>query len=171
MNHPSERIVRAVRRRISHAGKRLAFGLLIASLSAHALGGPSGRERFVRIVLPGGAAITAELAITVEERARGLMFRDNIAPDQGMLFVFEEPDLHGFWMKNTRIPLDMLWLDSDKRIVHIERDVPPCVAEPCPTYVTRIPARYVLELKGGSAEARGLKLYDRLEFILPFRLK
>lgn len=171
MKRPSERIAPAAGRRIPQAGKRLAVGLLLAGLSAHAFGCQSGRERFVRIVLPGGAAITAELAVTLEERARGLMFRESIASDQGMLFVFEEPDLHGFWMKNTLIPLDIIWLDSDKRIVHIERNVPPCVAEPCPTYAPGIPAGYVLELKAGSAEARGLKLYDRLEFILPFRVK
>lgn len=124
-------------------------------------------QRFVRIYLPNHESITAELAVSVQERARGLMFRETINDDQGMLFVFEKEDLHSFWMKNTLIPLDILWLDREKRIVHIEEHVPPCRADPCPSYGPLIPALYVLELKDGRAGANGLKLYDRLEFILP----
>jgi hypothetical protein len=63
----------------------------------------------------------------------------------------------------------MLWLDGDRRIVHIERDVPPCKADPCPSYGPRRPAAYVLELKGGMAAAFQLKISDRLDFVLPLR--
>jgi len=124
-------------------------------------------QRFVRIYLPNNETITAELAITPEERALGLMFREKVNDDQGMLFVFEEEDIHSFWMKNTLIPLDILWLDENKRIVHIEEHVPPCKADPCPSYGPSMPALFVLELKDGRVAANGLKLYDRLEFILP----
>jgi len=153
-----------------HLGKRAVFCLIFAGVSAMSFGCQSGREKFVRVVLPGGASINAELAVTLEERARGLMFREKIGADQGMLFVFEEPDLHSFWMKNTLISLDILWLDPDRRIVHIERKVPPCVSDPCPSYGPKIPASYVLELKAGGAENYGLKLFDRLDFILPARV-
>jgi uncharacterized membrane protein (UPF0127 family) len=129
--------------------------------------GRGGEPRFVKVFFPNGASVTAELAVTEEERARGLMFREKIMPDQGMLFVFEDMGLHSFWMKNTLIPLDMLWLDNDKRIVHIESGVPPCQEDPCPSYGPRVPARYVLELKSGRAEELGLKPYDRLQFVLP----
>ena len=62
------------------------------------------------------------------------MFRDKVPPEQGMLFVFEEEDLHSFWMTNTVIPLDMLWLGARQADqIHIARNVPPCAAEPCPT--------------------------------------
>ena len=126
-----------------------------------------GRDRFIKVFFAGGRSVTAELAATDEERARGLMFRDNVLPGQGMLFVFEEEGLHSFWMKNTLVSLDMLWLGSDKKIIHIAKSVPPCAAEPCPTYGPETPALFVLELKAGQADALGLKLQDRLEFVLP----
>lgn len=123
--------------------------------------------RFLKIFFPNGSAVAAEIAATEEERARGLMFRDRLPTDQGMLFVFEEEGVHGFWMKNTRISLDMLWLDPGRRIIHIAKMVPPCVADPCPSYGPGLPALFVLELAGGQADARGLKVGDRLEFVLP----
>jgi uncharacterized membrane protein (UPF0127 family) len=129
------------------------------------------RDKFIKIYLPNGVSITAELAVTDEERALGLMFREKIAPDQGMLFVFEEEGMHSFWMKNTRISLDILWLDKERRIIHIEQDVPPCKEDPCPSYSSKIPAQYVLELKNGSAIQNKLKLYDKLEFALPSWIK
>ena len=131
----------------------------------------AGKDKFVKVVLPDGESIRAELAVSDQERQRGLMFRESLEENQGMLFVFEEEAFYSFWMKNTWIALDILWLDRGKRIVHIETDVPPCRSEPCPSYGPRIPALYVLELKAGSVEARGLKMFDRLEFILPERPK
>lgn len=140
----------------------LSTGLIVLACSA-SLG---EKDKFVRVFLPDGQVITAELAVTDEERARGLMFREQLGSDQGMLFVFKEEGFHSFWMKNTLIPLDILWLDKDKRIVHIEKDVPPCPDEPCPSYSPRVPALYVLEMKAGSVEERGLNLFDRTAFIL-----
>jgi uncharacterized membrane protein (UPF0127 family) len=70
-------------------------------------------------------------------------------------------------MKNMRFSIDILWLDRDKRIVHLEPRVPPCAADPCPSYVPDRPASFVLELQSGAAAQHGLKLYDRLDFILP----
>ncbi|MBC7348381.1 MAG: DUF192 domain-containing protein [Candidatus Aminicenantes bacterium] len=125
------------------------------------------RDKFIKVYLPSGREITAELAVSPAERERGLMFRDKLEPDQGMLFVFEEEDLYSFWMKNTLIPLDIIWLNSHRQIVHIEKNVPPCPQDPCPGYRPRLPALYVLELKAGQAEANNLQLYQRLSFILP----
>ena len=129
--------------------------------------GQTGKNRFVRVDFPDGFAVTAELAVDIESRARGLMFRDKMHEDQAMLFVFEEEDIHSFWMKNMRFAIDILWLDRDKRIVHIEAHVPPCPREPCPSYTPAAAAAYVLELQAGSAERHGLRKFDRLEFILP----
>jgi uncharacterized membrane protein (UPF0127 family) len=84
-----------------------------------------------------------------------------------MLFLFEEEGIHSFWMKNMRFSIDILWLDIQKRIVHLEPNVPPCPSDPCPSYVPGAAAMYVLELKSGSAEKQGLRLYDRLAFVLP----
>lgn len=123
-------------------------------------------EKYVQIFLPQERVITAELAMTEDERSKGLMFRKAINEDQGMLFVFEEEGLYPFWMKNMSFSIDILWLDRQKRIVHIEHGVPPCPYDPCPSYSPRQPALYVLELKAGMVEALDLHVFDRLEFIL-----
>jgi uncharacterized protein len=140
-------------------------------MAAGAAGMLSGRgqegDRFLKVYFPDGRSVTAELALTEAQRARGLMYRETILPDQGMLFVFEEEAARSFWMKNTLVPLDMLWLDRDRRIIHIERDVPPCKSDPCPSYGPGKPALYVLELKGGMAAVFGLKTHDKVDFLLP----
>jgi len=144
--------------------------LLIAALAlAVPHGGAQNRDQFIKIYFPDGRSVTAELAVTEARRALGLMNREKVLPDQGMLFVFDAEAVHSFWMKNTLVPLDMLWLDRDRRIVHIERDVPPCRADPCPSYGPRQPASYVLELKGGMAADFQLKVHDKLDFLLPQR--
>ncbi len=157
---------------MSQAGKRRlgpapAAVLVLCLASVHLFCQGLRPEKFIKVFFASGRSVTAELAVTEEERAKGLMFREKLLPDQGMLFVFEREGLHSFWMKNTLIPLDMLWLDSGKRVIHIAADVPPCPAEPCPSYGPEIPARYVLELKAGQAAAQGIKVGDRLQFVLP----
>jgi uncharacterized membrane protein (UPF0127 family) len=137
----------------------LLFSLILCSAETQ-------EKKFVKIFLPDGFAVTAKLAVTDEERQLGLMFREKINPDQGMLFVFEEEGFHSFWMKNMRFSLDILWLDKDKRIVHVERNIPPCKKLPCPSYATQYPAKYVLEIKAGSVDEHKLKMFDGLEFVL-----
>ena len=122
--------------------------------------------RHIRIFFPDGKTIYADLVKTEEDRMRGLMFRKTLNEDQGMLFVFVSEGLYSFWMKNMNFAIDILWLDRHKRIIHLEREVPPCEKEPCPSYAPRVPAKYVLELKAGSIEKRKLKLYDRIDFII-----
>ncbi len=126
-----------------------------------------GQKRFVKIFFPDGKSVTAELAVNEEDRARGLMFRQTLNTDEGMLFVFQKDEYNSFWMKNTLIPLDMVWLDSSRRVIFIAENVPPCKAEPCPSYGPDLPSRYVLELKAGKAREIGLKVMDRLGFVLP----
>jgi uncharacterized membrane protein (UPF0127 family) len=149
--------------------KKIASVVLMAGLTGALLfcSAQSGKDKFIKIYLPGGPSIAAELAATDEERQKGLMFREKLLPDQGMLFVFDVEDYYSFWMKNTLIALDLIWLDKERRIVHIERDVPPCKADPCPSYTPKRPGSYVLELKAGSADRLKLKLFDKLEFTLP----
>jgi hypothetical protein len=114
------------------------------------------------VTLPSGEKIQAELAATASERARGLMFRPVLPPDKGMLFLFEAPGRFSFWMLNTLVPLDILWLDSDREILFISADTPPCQTQVCPTYGPSAAAQYVLEIAAGEAARRGLDLGDRV---------
>jgi uncharacterized membrane protein (UPF0127 family) len=148
--------------------RKLSFFVVLIVLVL--LSAQSSREEFVKIFLPNGTSITAELAVTEAERQKGLMFRDGLLPDQGMLFVFGEEGIYYIWMKNMKFSIDILWLDGEKRIVHVEKNVPPCKKEPCPSYASKIPAMYVLELRSGSVDENKLKPYDRLDFILPVKL-
>lgn len=125
------------------------------------------QNRFIKVFFPNDHCVTAELAVSDEERQLGLMFRERINCDQGMLFIFGEEGFHSFWMKDVNFPIDILWLDREKRIVHIESNVPPCKESPCPSYSPQVQASYVLELKSGSVNKNQLQLYDKLEFILP----
>ena len=117
--------------------------------------------------LPNGTVIQAELATSFGERQRGLMNRVELAAGRGMLFEFEQAALHRFWMFGTLIPLDIIWLDPDRRVVFISADTPPCESSnpgECPTFGAQQPSRFVLELAGGQAAANGLRLGDELEW-------
>src|SRR5690348_4402283 len=111
-----------------------------------------------------GHRFTIEIADTTAEREHGLMDRTSMPADHGMLFVFPNAEPRTFWMKDTLIPLDMLFFDNAKRLVRILQDVPPCRADPCPTYASTAPARYVLELNAGTAAKLGLRNGDLITF-------
>lgn len=107
-----------------------------------------------------GHRIDVEIADNDASRAQGLMYRTALAPDHGMLFIFDDSAVRTFWMKNTLIPLDMLFFDADRKLVSIQHRVPPCHADPCPVYPSTGPAMYVLELAGGEAERLGIQPRD-----------
>jgi uncharacterized membrane protein (UPF0127 family) len=93
------------------------------------------------------------------------MFRDELAADRGMLFIHEQQEPLAYWMKNTKIPLDILYFDNEHRLVSQQRDVPPCsLGDGCPPYPSKVPARYVLELNAGEAARLGLKDGAELKF-------
>ncbi|MFL6247978.1 MAG: DUF192 domain-containing protein [Thermoanaerobaculia bacterium] len=117
-----------------------------------------------RVILPDGSAVSVEIVADDELRAQGLMFRDHLDPSAGMLFFFPAVGEYPFWMKNTRIPLDMIWIDAGRRIAAIKSDVPPCRTEDCPSYPPNAQAQYVLEIAGGEAKRHGLKVGDQLRF-------
>lgn len=104
---------------------------------------------FDRVVLGNGAVVDVEVASTPAQLARGLMYRESLADGSGMFFVFESEGRHGFWMKNMEFPIDILWLDSDLRVVDITENVPPCRSDPCEIYRPDVPSRYVLEVPAG----------------------
>ena len=115
-------------------------------------------------VAPDGARIRLELAVTDEERADGLMFRDSLAADHGMLFLFEADGRVPFWMKNTFIPLDMIWLSAAGEVVDVHANVQPCRSDPCPNYEPARPGRAVLEVNAGFANAHGVRPGLLLQF-------
>jgi uncharacterized membrane protein (UPF0127 family) len=102
-----------------------------------------------------------ELARTPAEREMGLMFRKQLEPDAGMLFLFERPALQTFWMKNTLIPLDMIFISADREIVGIVANAEP---ETLTGRGVPIPSQFVLEIGGGLAAERGIRAGQRVEF-------
>ena len=106
----------------------------------------------------GERSFSIEIADDGEERARGLMFRQSMADDHGMLFVFEQSRPLSFWMKNTPMPLDLLFIADDGRVIAILPGEPYSTAAIGPGE----PARFVLELKAGTAQKSGIAVGDRL---------
>lgn len=97
----------------------------------------------------GDVSVDVEVADDNQERAKGLMGRESL--DGGMLFVFEEEAQRTFWMKDTLIPLDMIFVGADFVVDEVKSNVPPCKIEDCPTYPSQMPAKYVIEVNGGFA--------------------
>lgn len=122
---------------------------------------PGGEKIFV-----GTVPFTVELARTPQERQQGLMYRMHLSERHGMLFIQPESAPVAFWMKNTYIPLDLLYFDAAGRLLEIHANVPPCTTHPCPTYLSTAPVKYILEINGEAAARLGLKPGDRLR--LPF---
>jgi hypothetical protein len=123
----------------------------------------------VKILLPDGKEISAEVADTEETRERGLMFRTAMAPDTGMLFVFDRQEGLQFWMKNTLIDLDMVWLDAEKRITVVHSDVPRSRLDTPEDQLARRAGLglYVLELAAGEARRHNLQKGQTLHFAVP----
>ena len=139
---------------------RLAASLLATSLLL--AGCASAPGPWVEL---GGQRYVIEIADDDAERARGLMFREQMDADRGMLFVHDRQEPLAYWMKNTKIPLDILYFDDGRKLVAQQRDVPPCsLGDACPSYPSEAPARYVLELNAGEAARLGLKDGVELRF-------
>ncbi len=123
----------------------------------------SGNESLSKVCF-GAKCFYVELAVTPEEIARGLMFREHLDPDKGMLFIYKYEGKHYFWMKNTLIPLDMVWINANKEVVSISKDVQPCETDSCPIIDPKRDAQYVLELNGGTSDEIGLAIGDKITF-------
>jgi len=110
-----------------------------------------------------GQRFSIEIADNDAAREHGLMDRESMPQDHGMLFVFQDDAPRAFWMKNCKFPQDMLFFDADRRLVSVQHDVPACTADPCPPYSSGAPARYVLELNAGQARKLGLAPGDEMQ--------
>lgn len=126
-------------------------------------------DRVIEVQLPRGAVIQAEIADTPKKRAEGLMYREHLGKNRGMLFIFGQAQLWTFWMKNTKIPLDIIWMNEKKQIIHIVRSTPICTRKDdgCPQYQPNDPAMYVLELGSGEADRLKLENGSKLKFQTP----
>ncbi len=123
-----------------------------------------GADHTTTVKLPSGNQILAELADTSAKRRLGLMFREHLAKNQGMLFIFDNEKQHGIWMKNCRIPLDILWLSAKQQVVHLQNSAIPCRSDPCPIYSPTKKALYVLEIKAGLIQEENIRVGDLLYF-------
>ena len=104
-----------------------------------------------------------EVARTQAEREKGLMFREKLDKSAGMLFIFDKEDIYPFWMENTLIPLDIIWLDENYKVVYIFKKAQPC-GEECENIMPDKAAQYVLELNAGEADRIKIKEGDELRF-------
>lgn len=136
-----------------------ALGLLVIAILLFAV---YARKGYARVVRVGDVSINAEFARSADEKAKGLCCRDSLGANSGMLFVYDNPGLYRFWMKDTRIPLDMYWISSEKKIVHIEHSVKP---ESFPkTYGPQELAQYILETNAGFAKQNNINVGDSVSF-------
>jgi uncharacterized protein len=118
------------------------------------------------VTLPGGQVIRVETMVDNIDLIRGLMFRTSLAPDRGMLFVHPKPDVYTYWMYQTLIPLDIIWLGSNRDIVEIVENAQPCKtqASKCERYGGTQISAYVLEIAGGMAKKYGLSVGETLRW-------
>ncbi|MCX6733190.1 MAG: DUF192 domain-containing protein [Candidatus Peregrinibacteria bacterium] len=121
------------------------------------------QDSFVRFP---GVQFDVEVARTAAQRTRGLMFRESMPVNRGMIFVFDDDAVRNFWMKNTLIPLDMIFVDKDGQVVSVSANVQPCrekVSSACPNYASTEPARYVLEINAGLAHSHHIQKGSRMD--------
>jgi uncharacterized protein len=97
------------------------------------------------------------------EREKGLMFRESLDVNNGMLFIFDKEDIYAFWMKNTLIPLDMIWINSSNEVVFVYENATPCGENECPPIPPDKKAIYVLEINAGLAEKYSIKSGDKVK--------
>ena len=138
-----------------------AYRLLLLCCGLALSGCATGADNWVEV---GGQRYAVEVADNEAERERGLMFRDEMAADHGMVFVHDAEEPLSYWMKNTKIALDILYFDRSRRLVSVAH-APPCSAgNACPPFPSTGPALYVLELNAGTAEELGVAVGDELKF-------
>lgn len=120
------------------------------------------------VILPNGKKIIAEVMTDPMDMSRGMMFRESLPSDRGMLFIHGSPGNYPYWMYQVRIPLDIVWLDANHRVVEISANTPPCEkpasAKECPNYGGKQLAMYILELGGGEAAKNNVQVGSSINF-------
>src|SRR6185503_1026424 len=141
---------------------RNGFAYLLGAAFAASLAACSARATGPSVELK-GQRFDVEIADTEPARERGLMFRESMPADHGMLFLFDDNAVRTFWMKNCRMPLDILYFDEKYKLVSVQQRVPACRSEPCPVYPSDGAAKYVLELNAGVADKLDVKPGDAIK--------
>jgi uncharacterized membrane protein (UPF0127 family) len=133
-----------------------------------ALAGSSNNYYYYRQVnvTVNGVGLVADIAETGEQRSKGLAIKDSLNEIEGMLFVFSEPRQYAFWMKDMKFPIDIIWLDSNKTVVHVEHSLDPCGPVSCETYRPGADSLYVLETVAGFADKYGVIEGTKVKFDL-----
>ncbi|MBI5159047.1 DUF192 domain-containing protein [Candidatus Micrarchaeota archaeon] len=116
------------------------------------------------LILPDGFQVKAELALTPEQQAKGLMFRASLREDEGMLFIFPSNYTPSFWMKNTLVPLDIVFLDENMKAIALFENVPPCTTEQCAHYYPNQPSSFALELPSFTARKHDLTENSKINY-------
>ncbi len=155
----------AARVRHPAAAGLLALALASCSPSPAAPAASTPAARGPRVVLPSGKVVEVELARTEAEKAQGLMFRESLPADTGMIFLFDTAEARPFWMKNCHFPLDIVHLGSDGTVIDVLANVPPCAADPCPNVAPKAASTTVLELNAGAAAANGVVSGTKLKLV------
>jgi uncharacterized membrane protein (UPF0127 family) len=115
-----------------------------------------------KVILIGESAVTIEVADSDSERMQGLSGRESLEPGHGMFFIFDQPGLHGIWMKDMNFPIDIIWFDQYGELVYFEEHVTP---ESYPdTFFPKSPSLYVLEVPAGFVKDKNIKLGDKIDF-------
>ncbi len=112
----------------------------------------------------GNSCFNVEIANTNAERETGLMYRESLDQNSGMLFVFDNSGNYPFWMKNTLIDLDIIWIDSNLNVIDI-RSAQPCKGDPCEIINHKGLAKYVVEINKGLASNYGINIGDKVNFV------
>ena len=130
---------------------------------------PNDRYLQAKVIVNDGFELTAYMALTNEQQVKGLSVKDHLKENEGMLFVYEQPTRQGFWMKDMKFPIDIIWLDSNGTVVHVEYNLQPCImafAFICPSYIPDKDSLYVLETVAGFSKKHSIKVGTNVDFQL-----
>lgn len=148
---------------------RLLPCLSLLLLTASCGDKPTTMEEFLSrpVTLPDGHQIRAEVVTSPVDMAKGLMFRASLGADKGMLFLHSRPGSYAYWMYQTKIPLDIIWMDKQHQVVEVVAGAPPCAsksAKECPLYGGKVESHYVLQVNAGQAAKHQVTAGSRIQF-------
>ena len=136
--------------------------ILILALAFYKIG-TSKKESLVFITKNKEVRVNVEIADTLIEHTKGLMYRTSLDENLGMLFIFQEEATRSFWMKNTYLSLDIIFVNSNFEIIKIAKNAQPCTKDPCDKYSSDSPIKYIVEVNGGFTEREGIEIGDKIK--------